>query len=278
MSYEIGHDKVHGGFDTKPAIDGIFKLLPNDCSTPGYWTSLAENSNDWAHEISACHFWRDANAALPRWKKEYRRDHGGALGLGDGLPSFVGKSAQRIREKTIEKVRRAEDLNHGVREIFDQEVAIPRLEDLVRVRLQVHFLDGVPYLARKIHELVKKYDPRAKIEPKGSLNGYFAQHLTFCWPVYFRFGGDPTSCKVTCEVQIATSLATHVWTNSHGLYEATRIDFEKSEDWQWSPKDPRFLARQLGHMIHLADGLFCNLRDNSLGSNASAPKRDKDNL
>ena len=87
-------------------------------------------------------------------------------------------------------------------------------------------------------------------------------------PVYFRFGGQPISCDVTCEVQIATALATHVWENSHGLYENTRVNLEKSEDWQWNPRDPRFLSRQLGHMIHLADGMFCNLRDISGNENA----------
>lgn len=101
------------------------------------------------------------------------------------------------------------------------------------------------------------------IEPKGSLNGYFAQRITFRHRVFFRFGGIENVCTVTCEVQIATSLATHVWENSHGLYETTRVNLSESTDWQWSPKDPRFLSRQLGHMIHLADGLFCNLRDNS---------------
>lgn len=265
MSREVTQDEVE---DRSPAQHGnraIVDCLPAHCATPGYWEALAENTNYWAPEISAGPFWQKANAALEGWRKEYRREFGGDLNTGLNLPNFVGKSAARIKEKIIQKVGRAEIVEEEIKRIFDQNVPVPRLEDLVRVRLQVQFLDGVPFLAKKILDLANQYDANAKIEAKGSLNGYFAQHLTFRLPVYFRFGGGPqASCDITCEVQVATSLATHVWENSHGIYENTRINLEKSEDWQWSPRDPRFLSRQLGHMIHLADGLFCNLRDSSI--------------
>lgn len=261
MSQDIEQIKFSRGSQATLAEQGILENLPRQCATPGYWSSLAENASIWAREVSAGPIWQSANTELEGWRREFQRDFGGVLNIGD-FQNFVGKSEGRIREKTIEKIQRAGVVATGVSQIFDQQVPVPRLEDLVRVRLQVQFLDGVPFLAKKIHELVQKYDPNATIEAKGSLNGYFAQHLTFRSQVYFRFGAAPVACDVTCEVQIATSLATHVWENSHGLYENTRVTLEKSEDWQWSPKDPRFLSRQLGHMIHLADGLFCNLRDN----------------
>lgn len=265
MSQEIVQTSAKTSSRNNIGEENFQKQLPSDCSVPGYWEALAENSNNWAHEISASPFWRSVNTELQLWRKEYRRSNGGALDTGVALPSFVGKSSLRIREKTFEKIAKSTsaDITETVKAIYDQVVAVPRIEDLVRVRLTVQFLDGVPFLARKVFELAKKYDENAELEAKGNLNGYFAQHIRFRYPVYFRFGGAPTSCNVTCEIQIATSLATHVWEHSHGLYESTRIKLEKSEEWQWNPKDPRFLSRQLGHMIHLADGLFCNLRDQS---------------
>ena len=261
MSQEIKQTKGFGGAQATLTDATILGRLPAQCAIPGYWSSIADNASNWAREISAGPLWQSAHTELEGWRKEYLRDFGGVLNIGP-LQSFVGKSENRLKEKTIEKITRAKSIESGLEQIFDQKVPVPRLEDLVRVRLAVQFLDGVPFLAKKIFELAQKYDPNAAIEPKGNLNGYFAQHLTFRSQVYFRFGGAPTACDVTCEVQIATSLATHVWENSHLLYENTRVLPEKSEDWQWSPRDPRFLSRQLGHMIHLADGLFCNLRDN----------------
>lgn len=241
--------------------DDFHQFLPKQCATPGYWSALAENSKSWAHEVSASPFWRESSEQLGNWRKDYRRTLSGELYSSSVLPSFVGKAADRIQEKTFKKILEEGGNENAVKSIFDQHVAVPRIEDLVRVRLNVQFLDGVPYLARKVFELAGKHAEDVVVEAKGSLNGYFAQHVRFRLPVYFRFGGPPQSCNVTCEIQIATSLATHVWENSHALYESTRMKLEKSEDWQWNPKDPRFLSRQLGHMIHLADGLFCNLRD-----------------
>lgn len=262
MSIAIGN--LTTGTDPKRSDDqSILDLLPEQCATLGYWKTLSENTDYWAAEISAGPMWQNAKRELDGWRREYRREFGGILHTGDALTSFVGKSENRIKEKTIDKIRKAPNAGAEVKRLFDQSVPVPRLEDLVRVRLQVQFLDGVPFLAKKILELAKQYDSNAEIEAKGSLNGYFAQHITFQSQVFFRFGKGQTPSNVTCEVQIATSLATHVWENSHGLYETTRVNLEKSADWQWSPRDPRFLSRQLGHMIHLADGLFCNLRDNS---------------
>lgn len=262
MSLEIEQENMSGSSKITRAKQDILDKMPNSCATPGYWKSLAENTESWAGEVSAGPLWREINKELVNWRKEYYRDFSGTLNTGS-LPNFVGKSATRIEEKIFSKIKKAATAEKEIERLFDQSVPVPRLEDLVRIRLTVQFLDGVPFLAKKINELAKKYDSSASIEAKGNLNGYFAQHLTFKWPVYFRFGGGLQSCNVTCEVQIATSLATHVWENSHGLYENTRVNLEKSEDWQWSPSDSRFLSRQLGHMIHLADGIFCNLRDSS---------------
>lgn len=239
----------------------LLQILPQTCSMPGYWSALAENSESWAKELSVGPFWNDVRANLVNWRKDYRRTYSGGLDANSELPSYVGKSAERIKEKTLKKIKDRGGDSAAVSSIFDQAVAVPRIEDLVRIRLKAQFLDGVPYLAHKVHELAKNHADEVELEAKGSLNGYFAQHLRFRLPVYFRFGGPARSCNVTCEIQIATSLATHVWENSHALYEATRMNLDVSEEWQWNPKDPRFHSRQLGHMIHLADGLFCNLRD-----------------
>lgn len=235
--------------------------LPEECAIPGYWESVASNSNDWALQISVSPLWQSVKNNLHNWSKEYRRSCGESLMKEAALPSFVGKSAERTKEKILTRLAKSSDGAAEVAHIFDQVVPIPKIEDLVRVRLETKFLDGVPFLAKRILDVAKTFDPNAALTPKGNLNGYFAQHVTFSWLVHYRFAATVRECNVICEVQIATTLATLMWENSHSLYERTRTQDERSEDWQWSPSDPRFLARQLGHMIHLADGLFCNLRD-----------------
>jgi hypothetical protein len=264
MSYEIAKPINADNLLSAGARESTLDLLPKECSIPGYWSSLAQNTDDWAPQISVGPLWRAANSQLDSWQKEYRRECGGTLLVGSSLRAFVGKSEDRIKQKVFEKIDRASSSHDEAKRIFDQSMPIPRLEDLVRARQVVQYLDGVPFLAKKLFQLAHDLGLSPQLEAKGNLNGYFAQHLTFRSQVFFNFGtGAATPCNVTCEVQIATSLATHVWENSHPIYETTRVNLEKSEDWQWHPNDPRFLSRQLGHMIHLADGLFCNLRDKS---------------
>ena len=101
---------------------------------------------------------------------------------------------------------------------------------------------------------------------------YFAQHLNFSCDVLYRFGGGAEAGQVTCEVQLATALSTAVWETTHRIYESTRETEEAPEDWQWNPGDPRFVSRQLGHMIHLADGLLVQSRE---AANEERAKRSK---
>lgn len=115
----------------------------------------------------------------------------------------------------------------------------------------------------RLEELAGELGIACKRERQGRLVGYFAQHFCFRDNVIFRFGGGQELASIQCEVQVATSLATRIWEESHRTYEEWRVQVDTPEDWQWNPNDPRFTARQLGHMIHLADGLLVQLRDSA---------------
>jgi hypothetical protein len=138
---------------------------------------------------------------------------------------------------------------------------VPQLNDLVRARVQCQFLDGVEYLVDRLEELANKLSLKPSRRREGRIEGYFAQHFYFYADVFFRFGGGPKPTSIKCEVQVATELSTRVWDVAHPVYEQWRGQVEHPEDWQWKPDDPRFLARQFGHMIHLADGMLVQLRE-----------------
>jgi len=132
---------------------------------------------------------------------------------------------------------------------------------LVRTRISCKFLDGVQFLASHLSDLGKALGVRTERQWLGSLEGYFAQHVTFQAEVYYRFGGGATPTSITCEVQVGTDLSTRVWDAAHEIYEEARDTPDEPAEWQWNPNDPRFVARELGHMIHLADGILVQLRD-----------------
>ena len=116
-------------------------------------------------------------------------------------------------------------------------------------------------LLSKLFELARQMNLTPNRCREGRLEGYFAQHITFAQQVYYRFAGGNEPATVLCEIQVATDLSTRIWEATHLVYEKARTTADHPEDWQWNPKDPRFVSRQLGHMMHLADGLLVQLRE-----------------
>jgi len=224
----------------------------------GYWESLETSSKTWAAECAAQPVWTEARSEATRWSGEFHRKTGQSLFSDADLPAFVGKEMPRLREKTLRDVKRK-----GVERVFPNGSPVPQINDLVRVRIATRFLDGVAFVAEKLIGHFKRHNIELKAEARAS--GYYAHHLYFSWKRLFSFATkEDVAVSVVCEIQIATELATTIWDRTHGVYELSRVAADAGADddaWQWMPSDPRFIAAQLGNMIHLADGLVVQLRD-----------------
>jgi hypothetical protein len=225
---------------------------------PGYWTLLEENARAWANEVTAGPFWSEAKKRLDSWRIEYRsKSMDALLARLAGLPPFGYKEWTSCERKLRMKCCR----DGSFVPVSDGYPQIPQIHDLVRTRIVCKYIDGVEYLAEQIVELAKKFALQPNRERQGRLTGYFAQHVNFTYDVFYREGGVPTPTKVLCEIQLATELSTRMWDDTHFLYEEARQQSEESHEWQWKPEDPRFIGYQLGHVMHLADGLLANIRD-----------------
>lgn len=227
----------------------------------GQWAVVANNAETWAREISAGPFWSEAEKRLSQWRTEYRQVYGGDLMKGIGWPSFQSKTEASIKDKII---RRCKGDLDKVASIFPSSgPLVPCLSDLVRTRIECRYIDGVEFLATKLAEFAKELGQECQRDRQGKIEGYFAQHITVNLDVLYRLMGHTQSFSVTVEIQVASELATRMWQATHGLYEIDRSDSEapQPQEWQWQPNDPRFISNQLGHMMHLADGLLIHLRD-----------------
>jgi hypothetical protein len=233
--------------------------------TPGYWEMLEQNVEIWASEVSVSQYWRTAREQLDSWRQEYMTAMGDSLiSTPGGLTDFVSKGLARIQEKTLDRLQDIDDDGSSVdlaAAFNDAKEPIPLLKDLVRVRVQCRYLDGVEFLTKKLLELAKEQGLAPVRKREGRLEGYFAQHLVFVYPIAFRAWGSAITVNLRCEIQIATELSTTLWEVSHGIYEVARVGSDDPETWQWDFRDARFVSRQLGHTVHLADGLLCQLRD-----------------
>lgn len=241
--------------------DDCFDRVATLCAEttiPGYWQNLETNARTWAGEITAGPFWSSAGVKLDQWRTDYSQKYKASLLGMPGLPEFVGKSQESIRSKIARLYRRDIAL---VDSLFRKpEPPVPAIHDLVRTRVVCRYIDGVEYLTGQLEALAQEMQLEPCRSREGRLEGYFAQHITFMQDVFYRRGGVTVHAKIHCEIQLATEMSSRMWDASHPFYEFTRECPDAPETWQWQPNDPRFMANQLGHMIHLADGLLVNLR------------------
>lgn len=243
-------------FSFEAQLENLGSKRP-EVNIPGYWETIEENAEQWAAETTVSPFWRAVAADLQKWRTEFATKTSGPLLAHDILPPFEGKKHGRILTKTVQWVERK-----GADKIFDADTpAVPNLNDLVRTRVRCAFMDGVSFFAEKLAALATELHVYDGMKAEGRLEGYFAYHVYFTHDVFFRLGGEKKAWRVKCEVQLATELSSTVWSAAHSVYERSREAESKVEEWQWNPNDPRFVAHQLGHMVHLADGLLVQLRD-----------------
>jgi hypothetical protein len=225
---------------------------------PGYWANLATNCEAWARELSAGPFWSATETKLDQWRGEYRSSTAGDLLSNPGLPAFVAKPEASARDKTFRRYKEKLDAAFP-----SQGVPIPRIGDLVRTRIVCRYMDGVEFLANQLEAFSKEQSCCVRRKREGRLEGYFAQHVIIAQEVIYRLAGQREMVKIHCEIQIASQMATSMWGAAHSLYEHARGSDADPQAWQWNPKDPQFISSQLGHMIHLADGLLVQLRDSA---------------
>lgn len=235
----------------------------SEVAVPGYWKTIADNCAQWAPEVSAGPYWARARSMLDRWRTEYRLLTGADLLVKVGLPDFLSKPENSIKEKLF---RRCQERSHYIDIAVPQKgPPIPRLGDLVRTRVECQFIDGVEFLATRLENLANEMTLNPKRRREGRIDGYFAQHLMVSQTVLYRLGGYAEAAEIKCEVQVASDMASRMWGARHRIYESARLNLSaKPEEWQWDPTNPRFIASQLGHTIHLADGLLIQLRDTAL--------------
>jgi len=245
-----------------PAIVPSLADAPDLVRSPGYLGALADNATEWAHAISAGRFWRSVKAQLPIWTDEYCNRHGGTELVDGPLSNFCAKSASSIQDK----IRRAtkpplESSRSKPMEIFKDGSLVPSINDLVRCRVACTYLDGATFLADKLCDFIEtEKGERTKPSFQNRIEGYYAIHVYFHDDVILQYGQvrHPIQ-RIKVEIQIATVLATQAWKATHAFYEMARGT--GPDRALWSPETITFIARQLGHMVHLADGLIVQLKN-----------------
>ncbi len=232
-----------------------------------YWENIEYSCQQWAEQIRKSVEWHKIQSNIRIWATEYVAENGvDLLGTGGSDIKIEFKLKDRIRTKLLNLILRERKSGKSYHDfqkyfhIFDGYPIPKTIDDLVRARITTSRLSGVEFLANKIVRETENCRIKAKIRMRGTIHGYYACHLYLDWPVKFTRAGTSNDLVVSFEIQLATTLATIMWEASHTIYEKYREIEDKKEEWQWNSNDPRFISNQLGHLLHLTDGLLDNMQ------------------
>jgi len=139
-----------------------------------------------------------------------------------------------------------------------------KINDIIRTKFIVKYLDGVDYLFEKIEELSVKYDKEIKKYYSARWEGYYALH-SYIFDEFEISKPTPGTerIKIPIEIQITTQIQDVIYQLLHNYYEEKRKRLKKKDEkiWQWDYESPDFVANYLGHILHYVEGMIMEVRE-----------------
>jgi len=209
-------------------------------------------------------FWIELNRRLPELNSEFRLIDGYDLLLRNAEPDLDVKSYDSFLLKTFRR-------NCLDNKAWPTEPTggwmIPsswhsRINDVIRTRYIVKYLDGVEFLANRIAKIATENGLEPRIDFETKAEGYYAAHLyvtpTFEVPA---ISWDTEYIQLSIEIQITTQLQEVILKLLHEHYEQRRKKSGlESMKWQWDYRSGEFASNYLGHILHYVEGMIAEIR------------------
>ena len=142
-----------------------------------------------------------------------------------------------------------------------------QVNDLVRTRFEVKYLDGVAFLAEHLQALGAANGMQMTVDFQASEEGYYAAHIgardEFEIP---RRDWDTERREISVELQITTQLQEAILQLTHKFYDERRRRHRKADlAWQWDYASDEFVGNYLGHILHYVEGMIMDVRNKQGG-------------
>jgi hypothetical protein len=215
-------------------------------------------------QAQASDWWATLTHSLPGFNDEYHIQEGYPLIVPGIPPTLESKPFESFFIKTF---RRNVLANARWNSPPDGGWILPntwftQINDIVRGRLLVKYLDGVTFLATKLEALATAAGLPFRATFEAKEEGYYAAHLyitpTFDVP---GFKWDSQALPISVELQVATQLQDVIWRLTHSYYEQRRTSVAPPDiKWQWDPSCQEFVPNYLGHILHYVEGMIMEVR------------------
>jgi ppGpp synthetase/RelA/SpoT-type nucleotidyltranferase len=136
-----------------------------------------------------------------------------------------------------------------------------RINDIIRTRIEVKYLDGTTFLAEKLKSLCGKTYDHCDWEAKEE--GYYAVHFYLKKEFEIPAGLKTERVDVLIEIQITTQIQEVISQLLHEYYDQKRSKILPVPEliWQWNYRSEEFKANYLGHILHYLEGMIMEIRD-----------------
>ncbi len=210
-------------------------------------------------------FWRSLEERLKHYQGEYLMETGELLLEPVDLPDLLKKPFESFLEKTFRK----NVLNN--RHFPDppgNDWVLPerwysRVDDTIRTRFIVRYLDGASFLMKRLCEHCATHGLRLNRRWEARQEGYYALHFyvydNYEIPALYL---ETQELEIGVELQITTQVQQLISGLLHRLYEQQRNS--KASDpteWQWDYTSEEFSIGYLGHMLHYLEGTIVQIRN-----------------
>jgi hypothetical protein len=216
-------------------------------------------------------FWRELNdRRMKEYDELYRMSHDNYPLLGpDTIPEVVTKPFNSFLIKTYRKnvLDNARWPNAPLLDGTDSWLLPPNwfmgINDIVRTRFVVKYLDGVAFLAEKFQNLCTELQMGCQVSLEAREEGYYAAHLSLtCQFEIPKMNWDTENVTMTIEMQITSQLQDVIQTLLHKHYEERRQQIAPPDQkWQWNYRSDEFATNYLGHILHYLEGMIIEIRD-----------------
>lgn len=225
---------------------------------------------DLKSQFESSEFWLGIQRQLPLWEQDYAREKHHRLFSGTNPAPLNLKPWSSFLNKTWrENVKNNARWPKPPREGWVlPDTWFEKFWDIIRTRFTVNYLDGVPFLVKRIKDYAGSLDIEVKVETKAKDTGYYAMHVRV--PQEFE-GLDldyvgPEFRRSEVEIQVTTALQEMVDNLTHRHFERSRDTIESvAGPWQWEYRGAEFGVYYLGHVVHWVEGMIMSLRDAESG-------------
>jgi ppGpp synthetase/RelA/SpoT-type nucleotidyltranferase len=139
-----------------------------------------------------------------------------------------------------------------------------RINDIVRTKIVVNYIDGLDFLLLKMKLLATNVSLKIMDNKMNTPEGYYGVN-TYLEGLEVNIPSRSIEIqnpiRIRIEIQLTTQFQDMMRGLLHPVYEESRIMPKIDEDWEWKYNSDKFSTIYLARILHYSEGMIMNIRE-----------------